>query len=132
MGQWAEEGIDNLFDTYFATPANFYVALVTDTVVNKTDEWTDLTEVTGSGYAKIALTTITVATLNTSDRKATGNQVTFSATGTWSIASNWVVLVDGATSGTYIIVAFNGLTGGAVTLVSGESLNVTVQFNATG
>jgi len=132
MGQWAEEGIDDLFDTYFATAGDYYVALVSTNVVNKTDSWTDLTEVTGSGYAKIALTTITVATYSSDDRKATGNQVTFSATGNWSVARQWVLVTPGVGSGTWVIVAFNGLTDGDATLVSGESLNVTVQVNATG
>ena len=132
MGLWAEEGLDDLFDTYFATASDYYVALVSTNVVTKTDQWADLTEVTGSGYAKIALTTITVATYATDDRKATGNQVTFSATGNWTTARNWVLVTPGVASGTWVIVASNGLDGGATTLVSGESLNVTVQVNATG
>jgi len=132
MGQWAEEGIDDLFDAYFATPGDFYVALANDSVINKTDSWTDLTEVAGTGYAKIALTTITVATYQTDDRKATGNQVTFSASGNWTTARQWVLLTPGASSGTWIIVAFNGLTQGATTLTSGETLSVTPQVNATG
>ena len=86
MGQFHEEGLQNMAEVYFATPGDYYVGLCTDSVILKGDSFTDLTEVVGSNYAKIALTTLTIATRGTDDRKATGNLVVFSATGNWTEA----------------------------------------------
>ena len=131
MGQVVEEALQDILDTYFATPGDFYVGLCSDLTVATDAVYTDLTEVSGSGYAKIALTTITVATRGTDDRKATGNQVTFSATGTWTTAASWFLIKTTVASGTYTLIAWNNLSV-SQTLQSGESIDVTPVINANG
>ena len=131
MGLVTTEGIDHILDVYFATPGDFYVGLCSDVSILKSASYTDLTLVTGSGYALIALSTITVAVNDTSNRKATGNTVTFNATGNWTIARQYFVITPDVTSGTYILVAADTLPDGAVTLVNGGSVEVTPIFLAS-
>ena len=130
MGQWTEEGLENLFDTYFATPGDYYVGLCSDSVIAKDAVFTDLTEVSGSGYAKNALTTLTTSTYSTDDIKVTANEVTFNATGTWTEAVLWFVVTPGVTSGTWVLVAWDALSA-AVTLENGESQAVTATLTGT-
>jgi len=131
MGQFHEEGLQDVAENYFATPGNFYLGLCSDSVILKTDSFTDLTEVVGLGYAKVAMTTLTVSTRGTDDRKVTGNKVTFAASGNWTEAQQWFLVVDGDTSGTYKVIATNALSE-AVTLVNGEDVSVTPVFNFNG
>ena len=129
MGQMHEEGLQDVAEVYLATPGDFYLGLCSDSVIVKGDTFTDLTEVTGSGYARVAMTSFTITTLGTDNRLATGNSVTFNASGNWTEAQQWFLIKDGDTSGTYIVIASNALTGGAVTLVNGESTTVTPKFS---
>ena len=130
MGQVHEEGIDYIFDLAFATPGDYYVGLCGDSVIAKDAVYTDLIEVTGSGYALIALSTITVSTYLTDDRIATGNEVTFSATGNWTEAVHYFIVTPDVGSGTYILISSNALDT-AVTLTSGESVAVTPKITGT-
>ena len=112
--------MEEVLELAFATPGDWSIGLCTDSVIAKTAVFTDLTEVSGSGYARIPLTSIIISTYATDDKKAVGNEVTFSATGTWTEAVNWFCVVDGDTSGTYKLICWNALSE-AVTLTNGES-----------
>ena len=131
MGQTHEEGLQEILEIAFAVPGNFYVGLCSDNTILKGDEYTDLVEVIGSGYGLIALSTAVVSVYNTDDRKITFNEVTFSATGTWTEAVQWFIVSDGDTSGTYKLLFSNALSA-AVTLTNGESQAVTPVVNANG
>jgi len=131
MGQFLEEGLQDALEVYFATPGDFYLGLCGDAVIGKTDSFTDLTEVTGTGYAKVALTSVVISLLSDDDRIATFNEVTFSASGNWTEAVTWFIVKDGATPGTYTLVAVNALDDGAVTLVNGESVSVIPKLSAS-
>lgn len=132
MGQVVEEGLDDILDAYFATPGDFYIGLCTDITIDKSDQLADLTEVSGSGYARIALSSITVALRGTDDRKATGNEVTFNATGDWTVAYNWFMITPGVASGTWVLVCWDSLTNAPILLTNGESVSVTPVVNANG
>ena len=125
MGAVTEEGLQHILETYFATPSDFYVGLCSDITILKSAVYTDLTEVVGNGYALIPLTSITIATNLTDNKKATGNAVTFEATGDWTEAVQYFVITPDVTSGTYILLSAYALTGGSVTLVNGGSIEVT-------
>ena len=125
MGQTTEEGITDILDMYFTTPGDFTVRLCSDTSVAKDAVYADLTEVTGSGYAGVPLTTITTSTYSTDDTQAVGNDVDFNATGTWIVANKWFVTRETGVSGEAdVLVCWNTLTGGATTLENGESITV--------
>jgi len=124
MGQFVEEGLQDALEVYTETPSEFYVGLCGDSVIAKDSSFDDLTEVVGSGYGKIALTTAVVTTLGTDNKQATFNEVTFSASGSWTEAVSWFIVKDGVTSGTFILIAHNALDDGAVTLVNSESVSV--------
>lgn len=131
MGQFMEEGLQDVLEVYFATPGDYYIGLATDASIAKDAAYTDLTEVSGSGYALIQLDTMTVTVLLSDDRKATGNQVTFSATGDWTTAIYWFMITPAVDSGTYTLVCANQLDT-PTTLTSGETINVTPIVNANG
>ena len=127
MGAVTEEGLQHILETYFATPGDFYVGLCSDTTIAKDAVYTDLTLVSGSGYALIALSAITVALNGTDDRKATGNEVTFEATGDWTSAASYFVITPDVTSGTFILLSWDTLSE-AVSLVNGGFVAVTPIF----
>ena len=129
MGAVVEEALQHILETYFATPGDFYVGLCADVTIAKDAVYTDLTEVSGSNYALIALSTITVAVNLTDNRKATGNEVTFSATGDWTLASSYFVITPDVAPGTYILISWDNL-GTAVNLVNGEDVSCTPTFLA--
>lgn len=86
---------------------------------------TGVTEVSGSGYARqsIAAASWGAIAAGTGGRKTTGPQVTFAATGTWSVANGFFI-ADASTNGIAIFYA-NFDDGTAVTLLNGDSLKVT-------
>ena len=132
MGQVVEEGLDDILDTYFAIPGDFYIGLCSDITIDKTDQLADLTEVSGSGYGRIALSSITVTLRGTDDRKATGDEVTFNATGDWTVAYNWFMVTPGVASGTWVLVCWDTLEYAPILLTNGESASVIPVVNANG
>jgi len=132
MGQCGEEGLQDILEIYFATPSDFYIGLCSDLSIAKDAAYTDLTEVTGSGYDLIALSTITIATLGVDNRKATGDEVTFNASGTWTSAYYWFMITPAVASGAYTLVCWDSVKDSPVELESGESLAIIPIFNATG
>jgi len=131
MGQTTEEGITNVLETYFATPGDFFVGLCSDTSIAKDATYAGLTEVSGSGYAMIALSTIIASTYSVDDVQVNGNEVTFNATGTWTVANAWFVIKE-ISSGTYVLVCWNVLTAGATTLINGQSIAITPALIGVG
>ncbi len=105
---WASDPVPNLlhdegeqailsayFDTdlagFGAAPANLYIGLRQTAVGAEADTLATLTEVTGTGYARQAVSTATGFTLSqvTGDYRATSNNVTFTNSG----GTNWAAAV---------------------------------------
>ncbi len=123
MGQTTEEGITDILDTYFDTPSDFLVGLCSDTSIAKDAVYADLTEVTGSGYAQVALSSIVTSTYSDDDVKATGNNASFDATGTWTVANAWFILRE-SSSGVFVLLSWNSLGDDAATLENGQNITV--------
>ncbi len=122
MGRVGIEGLDDVFNTYFAVPSDFFIGLANDTTIAKAAQLSDLTEVSGSGYARQAVTTFTVATTETTNKKVTCDEKTFTATGDWTAANFWFILSEGVTSGTFYLLAWGELTNAPVTLENGGTI----------
>ncbi len=142
--KWAEENVPNLlhdegeqailsayFDTdlsgFGAPPASLYVGLRTSSPgIAESDALTTLTEVSGTGYARQAVSTTAGFTLSqVSDAyRATSGNVVFTASGTWSAAAAlFLCTVSSGTSGKLIAsVALST----SRTLVSGDTLTITL------
>ena len=101
------DGEKAILSAYFATaqsgygapPANLYIGLRSGSLVD-TDLLSTITEVTGSGYARIAVSTTTGFTLSlvSSNWQALSSTVTFTAAGTWTAAT--ALFLCTASSGT--------------------------------
>lgn len=131
------EGLQFLLEVTFSeeqsVPANFYIGLTTDASLAETDGLGDLTEVSGTGYARQVVasnnTDITSATTGTNDRKVTTKEVTFTATGTWTGANT--VFLATTVDGTGKLLASAPLSA-TRTLTSGDTLLIAIQINLTG
>jgi len=68
-----------------SVPANFYVGLCEDASLNEDASLGDLTELSGNGYARVAVASdnvdLTSAAAGTNDRKVTTKACTFTADG---------------------------------------------------
>jgi hypothetical protein len=60
------------------------VGLATDVSLTEGATEGDITEVSGTGYTRQDVTSLTPAATGTNDRKLTTNEVTFTASGTWT------------------------------------------------
>lgn len=125
----ADEGEQSILDTYFraaTAPTGFYFRLFNDTPI-ETDTLADLTgEVTGTGYAAIAVarnnTDFPTLALVGGDYKITTATKTFTATGTWTAATYAVLATSSDNSGKLIAARALGATR---TLVASDTLALT-------
>jgi len=133
-----QEGLTQIMATYFGktvtAPATLYILLVTDVAIAADAALADLTEVTGTGYARQSLTNgaaaVTGAECGSDDWQITLDTVTFTATGTWTTAQQWVLATSADNSGK--LIAANVLDDGATTLEDGGSLDVTAVIQGAG
>lgn len=125
-----DEGEQLMLDSFFraaSLTANFYLALLTATPA-ETATMATMSEVTGTGYARIAMVRGTsdfpTLALNGGDYQVTTLQKTFTATGTWTAATDLaLVTVVSGTAGKLIATTALSTTR---TLVNGDTLNVTL------
>lgn len=108
------------------TAGNLSIGLCTDTSLAEDATIASLTEVSGTGYDRIAVTTLTLAATGTADWKGTTNTVTFTAGGTWTGAKT-----------VFVVTSTNKLLGSVAlsttrTLNSGDTLTVAVQITLAG
>lgn len=125
----ADEGEEWILDTFFrgaTAPTSFYFRLFNDTPV-ETDAISDLTgEVTGTGYAAIAVarntTDFPTLALNSGDFRVTSVSKVFTAGGTWSAATFLALTTSTDSSGKLIAARALSATR---TLENGDTLTVT-------
>jgi hypothetical protein len=126
----ADEGEKDILDVYFddvAVRTNTYFRLFNDTPL-ETDTLATLTgEVTGTGYAGIAVargTDWSDPTLDAGDMQTTTTTKQFSAGGTWTDATQLVLATVGSgTAGLFLAWAALSTTR---TLTNGDTLDVTL------
>lgn len=125
------EGEEALLSAYFATsqagfgapPANLYLGLRTNSIAQGDTLASGLTELAGTGYARIALSTTTAWTLSqVTDWRATFGSQVFTAGGAWSgITGVFVCTVSSGTAGKLIS---SVATSATRNLISGDTLTV--------
>jgi hypothetical protein len=121
-----DDGENNMLDVYFrsnAAPASFYFALVNSTPAETITMATLSGEVTGTGYARIAVarnTTDWAAPTLSTDYSTTSVTKTFTAGGTWTSAIT-LMLVTSASGTTGLALASAALSA-TRTLVNGDTL----------
>ena len=133
-----QEGLTQIMQAYFgqavSAPATFYILLVTDAAIAADAALVDLTEVAGTGYERQSLTNdtdaVAAAECGSDDWQITLDTVTFTATGTWTTAQQWVLATSADNSGK--LIAANVLDDGATTLEDGGSLDVTAVIQGAG
>ncbi len=131
------EGLQYLLEVAFSeeqsVPANFYIGLATDATASEDDSLSDLTEVTGTGYARQTVasnsTDITSASAGTADRKITIKEVTFTATGTWDGAKT--VFLATTVNDTGKLIASSPLST-TLTLNNNDTLKLALEITLTG
>lgn len=131
------EGLQYLLEVAFTeeqnVPTNFYIGLAADASLTESAALSDITEVTGTDYARQVVasdnTDITSASTGTNDRKVTTKEVTFEAGGTWDEANIVFLATTNDDSGK--LIASAPLSAGR-TLIDGDSLTVSIQINLTG
>jgi len=131
------EGLQFLLEVAFSeeqsVPANFYIGLATDASLAEDAALTDLTEVSGTGYARQSVasnnTDFTSATHGTNDRKTTTKSVTFTAGGTWTGANTAFLATTSDNTGKLICSAPLSQTR---TLVNTDTLSFDFQIALTG
>ena len=131
------EGLQFLLETALSeeqsVPANFYVALATDSSLSEGDSLSSATEVSGSGYARQTVasdnTDYTSATTGTNDRKSTTKTVTFTATGNWTGAQTAYLSTTSDDTGKLICSAPLSATR---TLVNTDTLTLAFEITLTG
>lgn len=127
-----DEGEEAVLSAYFDTdasgfgapPANLYMGLRTNSPAEGDTLASGLTEVSGTGYARGAVSTTTGFTLSqvSGDWRATSGSVVFTASGTWTGATNlFLCTVSSGTSGKLIASVALSATR---TLLSGDTLTV--------
>lgn len=127
----ADEGEEIMLDVFFrgaSLPASHYVGLVAGSPAETTTLAT-MTEVSGTGYARIALaknsTDWPTLALDTGDFQAVSLGKVFTASGTWTGATNsFLTGAASGTSGDFIAYAPLGATR---TLISSDTLTVTTR-----
>lgn len=137
MAQVHQEGLQHTLEVAYggaqSKAATLYIGLCTGTPA-KTATLATITEITGSGYIRQAVTNnvgnVTSAAAGSDDWRMTLASVTFNATGTWTQADCWFVATSSDGSGKLLFSA--NIPDGPFTLEAGGSLEVTasVQGNA--
>lgn len=133
-----QEGLQFLLEVALtqeqSTPANFYIGLATDASLAENATLASLTEVTGTGYARVAVASdnvdITSATTGTNDWKVTTKDVTFTATDDDWDGANTVFLAT-TVDGTGKLLASAPLSA-TRTLGNGDTLTVALELVSTG
>jgi len=131
------EGLQYLLEVALSeeqsVPTSFHVGLCTDESPAEDASLGDLTEVTGSGYARQTVTSndtdVTSAAAGTNDRKATFKEVTFTATGTWDTANTVFVATSADDSGKLL---WSAPLSTPRTLNNGDTLTVAPAFQLNG
>lgn len=126
---WTQEGkrfaLEVLFSEEQSVPANYYIGLAQDASLAGDATLADLTEVTGTGYARQAVASsavgFTSSAEGTSDWKQTTATVNFAASGTWDTAQ--IAFLCTVSSGTSGKLLFWRALAAARTLLSGEDLD---------
>lgn len=119
-----QEGLEYLLG--LLTAGNLSIGLCTDTSLTEDAGLGDLTEVSGDGYERQTVSTLTPAETGTNDRKVTTDTVTFTATGTWTSAKSYFV----ATSTNKLFAS--GPLSATRTLTNGCTLKIAVQIDLVG
>lgn len=104
------EGLQHLLEVVFSgeqnVQANFYIGLATDASLAEDAALSDITEVSGTGYAREVVASdnidFTSASVGTNDRKVTTKTVTFTAGGTWTGAKTVFLATSNDSSGKLI------------------------------
>lgn len=134
-----KEGLEYLLKATFSeeqtVPANYYIGLATDASLAETATLADLTEVSGTGYARIAVasddTDFTVADAGTNDKKATTKAVQFTGgAGGWTGAQT-VFLCDVASGTAGKLIASEQLST-TRTLSESDTLDVAMAVQLNG
>ncbi len=126
MGSFADHLENKLLDHVFgggdyARPATLYIGLSTTTIA---DGGTNITEPSGNGYARVAVTNnATNWPAASAGAKSNGTPITFpAATGSWGTITDFFIS-DADTGGN--ILAFGALAA-AQAVASGETINFAV------
>jgi hypothetical protein len=119
-----EEGLEYLLG--FVTAGNLEIGLATDSSLDEDATLDDLTEVSGDGYARITVTSLTSESTGTNDWQITTNTVTFTATGDWTSART--VFVATSTDKLFASAALSETR----TLANGNTLEVAVVIALAG
>jgi len=131
-GAFCTEGLQYIMEAAFSEeqtpPANFYVLLVTDAAVAVGQNLAGLTELSGNGYARVAVasndTDLTGATDGAAGWQLTTKEVTFTADGgAWSTAKHACLATTTDDAGKLIgYMEINGATGW--TLADGQHIDI--------
>lgn len=137
--EFHQEGLQFLLELLSArqsVPADFYIGLATDASLAEDAGLTDITEVSGTGYARIAVEDTDVgfptsATAGTADWHTTTKQVTFTGgAGGWTGANTaFLCTVSSGTSGKLIA---SGPLSSTRTLAEGDTEKVTMDLQLNG
>ena len=119
-----EEGLEYILG--LITAGNRDIGLCTDASLAEDAVLGDLTEVSGTGYARQTVSTLTSASSGTNDWKVTTDEVTFTAAGTWTGAKT-----------VFVVTSTNKLLASAQlsttrTLNNGDTLLISVAIELTG
>ena len=117
-----------------SAPASFYMGLCEDDALNEDDGLADLTELSGDGYARVAVASddadLTSASVGTLDRKVTTKTCTFTADGgNWNGATKAFLATTADDAGKLIASAD---LGAERFLLDGDSLEVTMVIQLNG
>ena len=131
------EGLQFLLEVDFSeeqsVPENFYIGLATDESLAEDATLVDITEVSGTDYARIAVasnsTDMTSAAAGTNDRKVTTKSVVFTAGGTWTGAKT--VFLATSSDGAGKLIASAPLSTERI-LNSGSTLTVAMSITLAG
>lgn len=131
------EGLQFLLEVGFSeeqtVPANFYIGLATDETLAEDATLASITEVSGTGYARIAVasndTDFTSAVAGTNDRKVTTKSVVFTAGGAWTGAKT--VFLATSADGSGKLIASAPLSTERI-LSSGSTLTVAMSITLAG
>ena len=129
-GILVDEGKDRILNQLFvatAVDATLYLGIYLDTVQpDPADGLAEITEVTGDGYSRIALTRGTWTVL---DKVATYPKQTFTATGTWGDCYGYFICnVASGTGG--ILIGVEHFSDGPYLVGNGDEVDITCKINA--
>jgi hypothetical protein len=139
MSDINQEGLRYLLESAISDvqtpPANFYLGLATDVSLGEDAGLAGVTEVTGTGYARVAIASAaaawTSATAGTLDWKVTAAAAcVFTATGSdWDDAKMWFLATTSDDAGKLIA---SGALSETRSLVNGDTLSVTPTIQLNG